>query len=78
MPTTDWDEKMPATYEIVIDGHLAPHRLRQFEGLATTHQLDGRTILCGLFPDQSALLGLLNWLHDLGAVLISVTRGQQA
>jgi hypothetical protein len=68
----------PATYEIVINGQLAPHRLQQFEGLATTHRPDGRTILCGLFPDQAALLGLLNWLHDLGAVLISVTRVQQA
>jgi hypothetical protein len=67
-----------ATYEIVINGHLAHHRLRQFEGLKTTHRPDGQTILCGLFPDQSALLGLLNWLHDLGAVVISVTRGQQA
>jgi hypothetical protein len=25
-------------------------------------------------PDQSALFGLLNWLHNLGAVLVSVQR----
>jgi hypothetical protein len=29
-------------------------------------------VIVGPFPDQSALLGLLNWLHNLGVVLISV------
>lgn len=66
--------KRGAVYEIVIEDHLAPHRLRQFEDLTVTHQLSGETALVGLFPDQSALLGLLNWLHDLGIALISVKR----
>jgi hypothetical protein len=83
MPTTDvsrdWDEekglaKESAAYEIVAKGHLAPHRLRRFEGLTVTHQPSGETVLVGSFPDQSALLGLLNWLHDLGIALISVKR----
>jgi hypothetical protein len=59
-------------YEIVIRDHLAPHRLRRFARLAVTHQPGGETTLIGPFPDQSALLGLLNWLHDLGVTLISV------
>jgi hypothetical protein len=66
--------KESAVYEIVVKGHLAPHRLRQFEDLMVTHQPSGETVLAGSFPDQSALLGLLNWLHDLGVMLISVRR----
>jgi hypothetical protein len=68
--------KEPEIYKIVIEGHLAPHRLQQFEGLATAHQPNGETILVGPFPDQSALLGLLNWLHDLGVSLVSVNRSE--
>jgi hypothetical protein len=78
----DWDKettlaKEPTVYEIVIKGHLAPHRLQQFEGLEVTHQSSGETLITGPVPDQSALLGLLNWLHDLGTVLISVKRLEQ-
>jgi hypothetical protein len=61
-------------YEIRIEGHLAPHRLRRFGGLTVTHHPGGETTLAGPMPDQSALYGLLNWLHDLGAPLISVRR----
>jgi len=66
--------KESAVYEIMIEGHLAPHRVQQFEGLEVTHQSNGETSITGPIPDQSALLGLLNWLHDLGAVLVSVRR----
>jgi hypothetical protein len=59
-------------YEIVIEGHLTPQRLPQFENLRVTHRASGETVIVGPFPDQSALLGLLNWLHNLGVVLISV------
>jgi hypothetical protein len=62
------------TYEIRVQGHLSPQRFRGFEGLRVNHQPNGETALVGPFPDQSALLGLLNWLHDLGAVLVSVRR----
>lgn len=65
---------MKTFYEIVIQDHLAPRRFRQFENLTVTHNPNGETVLTCLIPDQSALLGLLNWLHDLGAVLISVRR----
>lgn len=70
-------KKDPTVYEIKIKDRLAPHRLQQFEGLTVTHQPNGETILVGPFPDQSALFGLLNWLHDLGAVLMSVRRSEE-
>ncbi|MEJ2331043.1 MAG: hypothetical protein P8Z33_14655 [Gammaproteobacteria bacterium] len=61
------------TYEIRVQGHLSPHRFRGFENL-TANQADDETVLAGPFSDQSALLGLLNWLHDLGVTLVSVKR----
>jgi len=61
-------------YEIRVQGHLSPQRVNEFEGLVVRHLPNGETALCGPFPDQSALLGLLTWLHDLGAVLVSVRR----
>jgi hypothetical protein len=66
--------KEPEVYEIRTQGHLAPHRLRGFDGLTVTHQTNGETVLVGPISDQSALYGLLNWLHDLGAPLVSVRR----
>lgn len=60
------------TYEIRVQGHLSPQRFRGFEDITVNHRPGGETVLTGHFPDQSALLGLLNWLHDLGAVLISL------
>ena len=66
--------KEPEVYEIRTQGHLAPHRLRGFDGLTVTHQPNGETVLVGPISDQSALYGLLNWLHDLGAPLVSVRR----
>lgn len=66
--------KEPTAYEIVVESHLASRRFQQFEGLAVTHQPNGETRLVGLMPDQAALYGLLNWLRDLGASLVSVKR----
>ena len=59
-------------FEICVQGHLSPPRFRGFADIAVNHHPDGDTVLTGPFPDQSALFGLLNWLHDLGAVLVSV------
>ena len=61
-------------YEIKVKGHQSPRRFCGFEGLSVIHQPNGETVLVGPLLDQSALLGLLNWLHDLGATLISVKR----
>jgi hypothetical protein len=70
--------KESTVYEIVIEGHLASRRFRQFEGLAVTHQPNGETRLVGRVTDQAALYGLLNWLRDLGASLVSVKRLQSS
>lgn len=64
----------PSSYEIRIQGHLAPRRLRWFEGLAVRQEPNGETVIVGPVRDQSALYGLLNWLHNIGAVLLSVRR----
>ncbi|MBN1430721.1 MAG: hypothetical protein JXB07_20295 [Anaerolineae bacterium] len=59
-------------YEIRVRGHLSAQRLRAFDGLTVGHSSGGETVIIGSFPDQSALFGLLSWLHDLGTVLVSV------
>ena len=59
-------------YEIRIQGHLAPHRLRHFEALAVRQEASGETVILGCFRDQQALYGLLSWLRDLGATLLLV------
>ena len=61
-------------YEIHVEDHLAPSRLRNFEGLAITLEADGSTVMVGTFRDQAALYGLLYWLQSLGTVLLLVRR----
>jgi hypothetical protein len=41
-------------------------------GLTVSHTAEGETILTGNLRDQSALLGVLNRLPDLGLRLLSV------
>lgn len=61
-------------YEIRVQDHLSPQRFCRFENLTVNHQPGGETVLSGHFPDQPALFGLLNWLHDLGVTSVSVKR----
>lgn len=62
------------TYTIRVDGHLDPHWAAWFAGLALRHEYDGTTTLCGNLPDQSALFGVLNRIHDLNLPLLAVER----
>ena len=63
----------PATYRIRVRPELSEDWSPRFDGLTlSTH--DGETQIEGIFPDQSALHGLLNRIRDLGLVLISVRR----
>ncbi len=64
-------------YEIRIQGHLAPHRLRHFEGLVIWREPDGETVISGQFRDQPALYGLLGWLQRLGVTLLLVRRMEE-
>jgi len=61
-------------YEIRIQGHLAPQRLRHFEGITVRHEAGGDTTIVGCFRDQAALYGLLSWLQGLGITLLLVRR----
>ena len=63
-------------YEIRIQGHLAPHRLRHFEALTVHQETSGETVILGCFRDQQALYGLLSWLRDLGATLLLVKQAE--
>ena len=64
-------------YEIRIQGHLAPHRLRHFEGLTVHQEAGGETLIVGCFRGQAALYGLLSWLQKLGATLVLVRRMEE-
>ena len=61
-------------YEIRIQGHLAPHRLRHFAAVTLYQEAGGDTLIAGCFRDQAELYGLLSWLHRLGATLLLVKR----
>jgi hypothetical protein len=64
-------------YEIRIQGHLAPHRLRHFEGVTVRQEEGGETVIAGSFRGQPALYGLLVWLQGLGATLLLVRRVEE-
>jgi hypothetical protein len=65
-------------YAIRVEGHLAPQRLRHFEGLIVHREATSQTELVGRFRDQSALFGLLNWLQSLNVPLLSVQRMEES
>ncbi len=60
-------------YEIRLQGHLHPRWSAWFDGLTVSAEPDGTTLLRGDVVDQSALLGVLRKLQDLGLPLLSVT-----
>ena len=64
----------PRVYEFRVEGHLPERWSEWFEGLVISNDLNGDAILTGLLIDQTALFGVLNKIHDLNLILISVTR----
>ena len=66
------------TYRILVRGAIDASWFDRLGGMtiATTRLADGSvmTILSGALVDQSALVGVVNTLHDLGLPLISVER----
>jgi hypothetical protein len=58
----------PAEYEVCVQGELAIHR---FDGLSVTYQ-QPVTRLNGTVTDQSALLGILRQLINLGYPVLTV------
>lgn len=59
-------------YELRIREHLDETRVSWFEGLTIIRQDDDTTLLAGVLPDQSALLGVLMKIHNLNLTLIAI------
>jgi hypothetical protein len=79
MSTTNSSDTNPgqrAVYQIRIKGHLGPQWSDWFEGMITTPQVNGDTVVTGLVIDQAALHGLLRKVRDLGVPLLSITEVQ--
>ena len=66
----------PATYQISVQGTLDKHLSAYYGGMTIEHRSDPKrdamTILTGLLKDQSALMGVLNSLHDTGYPILLV------
>jgi len=65
-----------ALYRISILGNLDENWSDYCGGMTIEHECDAKrstmTILTGRLVDQSALIGVLNSLHDIGCPIISV------
>jgi hypothetical protein len=68
----------PCIFEIRVEGHLTERWSDWFDGLAIRNEPGGETLLTGEIPDQSALFGMLNKIHALHLILISVVRVRPA
>jgi hypothetical protein len=66
----------PARYRISIQGTLDKNWSKSCGGLTIEHENDlkrgAMTILAGRLADQSALIGVLNSLYDMGCPILSV------
>jgi hypothetical protein len=67
-------ENQPTIYILQVKNHLDTHREYWFEGMTITHTDNGVTILTGEVIDQSALLGLLEKIHNLNLTLVSLQK----
>ena len=61
-------------YEIRVEGRLQERWSEWFGDLSICSDRDNQTILTGPPPDQAALFGVLNRIHDLNLILVSVAR----
>ncbi len=64
----------PSEYIIQVKGHLDSHWEQWIEGMKITRADNDVTILSGKVSDQSALLGLLEAIHNLNLTLLSVQK----
>lgn len=65
-------QQVPASYQIVVDGHLDDRWSAWFGDPILRREPDGATVLRGTVCDQAELHGLLAKVRDLGVALISV------
>lgn len=61
----------PRRYRIVVGGRVGTRLTGAFEHLEVEARA-GETALTGTFADQAQLIGLLDWLRDLGIPIVSV------
>lgn len=75
---TEYILDAPARYRILIHGRLDAGWSDRLGGMTVlaTRLADGTaaTTLSGELPDQSALVGVLNILHDFGIPLVAMER----
>jgi hypothetical protein len=64
----------PYIYEIRVEGLITDRLSDWFDGLAIRNEPGGETVLSGQIADQSALFGVLNKVHALHLILVSVSR----
>jgi len=72
--TADW----PCCYEFRIRGYLSAQRSLWLAQMSIIALPNDETLLVGLIEDQAALYGLLSRIRDLGVLLLSVNRLQEA
>jgi hypothetical protein len=60
-------------YLIRVDGRLPDDALKGFESLSVVPQ-GVQTVLSGDLPDQAALAGILDYLTELGIVIVDVVK----
>ncbi len=66
-----------AQFEIQVEGTISSRWAEWFHGLNIESRQEGSqmvTILTGSIPDQSALLGMLQTIHNIGLMILSVKR----
>jgi len=68
----------PAWYRICIQGTLDKNWSDYCGGMTIEHERDAHqhavTVMTGRLVDQSALVGILTSLHDIGCPILSVER----
>jgi len=62
-----------AAYQVRVSGVIPDELLPELGDLEVTVE-PPETMLHGSLPDQSAVVGLISWLHGLGLRLIEVRR----
>ena len=70
--------KSARMYTIRIEGGLDEGWSAWFDGMTIQPEPGGETSITGPIRDQAALVGLINRIHDLGLVLISVEPQEDA
>jgi hypothetical protein len=61
-------------YEIRVEGHLSDRWSHWFEGLVIRNEPTSESTITGALTHQAALFGILNKIHDLNLILVSVNR----